>query len=118
MKTVYVTELTSSDYEEKTSGKGIVLVDIWAPWCGPCKILSPIIDEVASDFGPKVLVGKMNADDNMDLCGTLGIRSIPTLIFYKDGKIREKRVGAVSKTDITKVIDDLLSESENEDHSF
>lgn len=112
---VYVTEITSENYDEKIASNDVVMVDIWAPWCGPCKILSPTVDEVASELGSKVLVGKMNADENMDFCATLGIRSIPTLLFYKGGKLQEKKVGALSKADIISVLNGLVDVTKAED---
>lgn len=109
-----IVEINSENFQEKIDSHDVVLVDIWAPWCGPCKILSPTVDQVAHEMGSKVLVGKMNADDNMDFCTKLGVRSIPTLLFYKSGKVHEKKVGAVSKTDITNILNSMIVESDVE----
>lgn len=104
----YVTELNSENYDEKIKSSEIVIVDIHAPWCNPCKTLSPIIDQVAAEIGNKCLVGKLNADQNGDLCQRLEIRNIPTLLYYKDGELKERTVGIKSKKDILATVEKLL----------
>jgi len=99
----YITDLNSDNFQEKTKS-GFVLVDIMADWCQPCKALSPIIDEISSEFGQSVLVGKMDADKNMDLVKSLGVRNIPTVLLYKDGKIVDRFSGLKSKSDIINLI--------------
>lgn len=100
----YVTELTDDNYNQFVE-KGVVLVDIHAVWCGPCKVIGPIIDEISSDYKGKVSVGKLNADENKETITELGIRNIPTIFLYKDGEVVEKFVGAVPKSSITDSIE-------------
>ncbi len=85
-----------------------VLVDFWAPWCGPCKSLAPILDEVASHFDGKVTVVKLNVDDNPDTPSKFGVRGIPTLLLFKDGQVAATHVGLINKADLTQFIDNHL----------
>lgn len=94
---------TSFDSEVLKSEKP-VLVDFWAPWCGPCKALAPVIDELSQEYSDKVKVGKVNVDDNPDISMQYGIRSIPTLIVFKNGEVFEQVIGAVPKSEIEKVL--------------
>lgn len=87
---------------------GLVLVDFWATWCGPCQIMGPVIDELAGEYEGKVKVGKCNVDDNPATAAKYGIMSIPTLIVFKDGEVLEKMVGANSKDGIKAKIDALM----------
>lgn len=86
-----------------------VLVDFWAPWCGPCRALAPAIDEISKEYEGKALTVKINVDDNPETSSTYGIRSIPTLIFFKDGKEAHRKVGSSSKEDLKKQLDELIS---------
>lgn len=110
----YITELNSGNFETFKQNK-LSLVDVWAPWCGPCKLISPIIDQVSSDYQGQLSVGKLNADDNKELVKELGIRNIPALLFYKDGQplIDDygnpvKLVGSVTKSRLEEVINQYL----------
>jgi thioredoxin 1 len=86
-----------------------VLVDYWAEWCGPCKMISPILDEVASSYNGKLQIAKMNVDDNRDIPAKFGIRGIPTLMLFKDGQLAATKVGAMSKAQLTAFIDQQLA---------
>ncbi|MCL6639351.1 MAG: thioredoxin [Firmicutes bacterium] len=85
-----------------------VVVDFWAPWCGPCRSMAPIIDDLAKEFEGKVKVGKVNVDENRTLAGNYGVMSIPTLIFFKGGKAEGQLVGYTPKASLVKKIDGLL----------
>jgi thioredoxin 1 len=87
-----VIELNGSGYEEATKS-GVVLVDFWAPWCGPCKMQTPILEKVAAEVGDKAVIAKVNVDENPELAAKYGIRSIPTLILLKDGENKQQFVG-------------------------
>ena len=85
-----------------------VVIDFWATWCGPCKRIAPIIDELAAEYEGKVLIGKYNVDDYDDVSGEYGIRNIPTLLFFKGGQLVDKHVGAGTKAEIEEQIKKLL----------
>ena len=85
-----------------------VLVDYWAEWCGPCKMIAPILDEVAESYGDKLQVAKMNVDENRDVPAKFGIRGIPTLMLFKGGQLAATKVGALSKAQLTAFIDSHL----------
>ena len=85
-----------------------VLVDYWAEWCGPCKMIAPILEEVASEYGEKIKVCKMNIDENQDTPPRYGIRGIPTLILFKNGEVEATKVGALSKTQLQSFLDDNI----------
>ena len=108
MITTYVTEVTSDNFDEKIKSSEIAIIDIWAEWCGPCKQLSPIIDEVSSELGTKVLVGKMDADANLDFVKTLNVRNIPTILYYKNGEVVERTNGLKTKNEILSIVNKLL----------
>ena len=110
----YVTELNGENYDDFVK-EGIVLVDIWAPWCGPCKMISPIVDQISSDYVDQIKVGKCDADAHRDKVMELGVRNIPTIFFYKDGQIVESTHGSVTKKKLTEIIDGLLSPAESVD---
>jgi thioredoxin 1 len=100
----YITELNEENYD-KFVESGIVLVDIKTNWCGPCKVLSPIIDEISSDYQGRITVGKLDADGARDIITKLGVRNIPTLLLYKDGEVVERNVGMIKKEGICDLIE-------------
>lgn len=100
-------ELTASNFDEVTS-KGVSLVDFWAPWCGPCRMVAPVIEELAADFEGKANVCKVNTDEEQELAVKYGIRSIPTILFFKDGEIVDQMIGASSKQAFKEKLDSLL----------
>ena len=85
-----------------------VLVDYWAEWCGPCKLIAPILDEVSRDYGDKLQVAKVNVDENQEIASKYGIRGIPTLMLFKDGKVATTKVGALSRTQLQAFLDESL----------
>ncbi len=87
-----------------------VLVDYWAEWCGPCKMIAPILDEMATAYNGKLQITKMNVDENREIPGKFGIRGIPTLMLFKDGKLAATKVGALSKSQMAAFIDENLKE--------
>jgi thioredoxin 1 len=86
-----------------------VLVDYWAEWCGPCKMIAPILDEVAGTYGDKLQIAKMNVDENREIPAKFGIRGIPTLMLFKNGELAATKVGAMSKAQLTAFLDQQLS---------
>jgi thioredoxin 1 len=111
---VNVTELTDNNFGGFISN-GISLVDIWAPWCGPCRMISPIIDELSDEYKDKeIKFGKLNADDNSETVSKLGVRNIPTILIYKDGEVVERTVGMVSKNQLKDLIDNHLQVENNQ----
>ncbi len=104
-----VVELTESNWQSEVLDSSVpVLVDFWAPWCGPCKAVGPVVAELAEDNEGKLKVGKLNVDDARGIAGQYQIRSIPTLLLFKDGKVVTQRVGAGTKQDLQTLLDKTL----------
>lgn len=99
-------ELTKETIELTKSG--VALVDFWAPWCGPCRMLAPAIDELSSEFEGKALIAKVNIDEEPDLATEFGIRSVPTILFFKDGQLVDTVIGAQAKQALADKINSLL----------
>ncbi|MGA2732904.1 MAG: thioredoxin [Syntrophobacteraceae bacterium] len=100
-----IIEVTDSSFEQEVLQSELpVLVDFWAPWCGPCRAIAPVVEELSADYGPKLKVVKCNVDDNPKVPGKYGIRAIPTLIIFKGGNVSEQITGAVAKSQITAAI--------------
>jgi len=107
--TVMAVELTDANFEELAinSDKPVV-VDFWAEWCGPCRMVGPVVEELANDYEGKAVVGKVNVDHNSDVSQRFGIRNIPTILFLKNGEVVDKSVGAVPKNVLQEKLDALL----------
>jgi len=102
-------EINETNFEsEVLQSTQPVLVDFWAEWCGPCKMLAPVLDEIANEQADRIKIGKVNLDENPALAGRLGIQSIPTLLYFADGRLHHQTVGAVSKKRIVSDLEALV----------
>ncbi|HEX6159131.1 MAG TPA: thioredoxin [Thermoanaerobaculia bacterium] len=100
-----VQEITDSNFEALVNGGKPVFVDFWAPWCGPCRIVGPIVEELAPNYDGKAVIGKLNVDDNPNVAQRFGVTSIPTLMMFKEGKLVDRMVGAAPKNALQTFID-------------
>ena len=108
MASPHVKTATDQNFETDVLKSSLpVLVDFWAVWCGPCRALAPVIDEIASENAGKINVFKLNVDENPDTAGRFGIRGIPTVLFFKDGKVAKQSVGVLPKAEIQKIVNGL-----------
>ena len=104
-----IIEVTDDSFEDEVLKSGEpVLVDYWAEWCGPCKMIAPVLEEIATDYNGKIKVVKLNIDDNPDTPPKFGIRGIPTLMLFKGGEVEATKVGALSKSQLTAFIDSSI----------
>ena len=103
-----MTVITEQNFAEIVAANKSLRIDFWATWCGPCRMLAPTVDAIASEYEGKVAVGKCDVDDAQELAIQLGIRNIPTLVFFKDGKVVDRLVGLVSKQDIEKKLVEIV----------
>lgn len=101
-------EITDNNFEEIIGSDKPVLVDFWAEWCGPCKMIGPIVEELAGEYDGKAVIGKVDVDNNPQVSAKFGIRSIPTLLVFKGGEIVDKQIGAVPKNVLSQKIDAQL----------
>ncbi|MFV1884601.1 MAG: thioredoxin [Balneola sp.] len=103
-------EFTDSNFDEEVlKSEHPVLVDFWAEWCGPCRMIGPVVEEMASEYAGKAKIGKVNVDHNPEVSVKYGIRSIPALLIFKDGQVVDQIIGAVPKTHLTKQLDAQLN---------
>ncbi len=102
-------EITDNNFEEIINSDQPVLIDFWAEWCGPCKMIGPVVEELAGDFEGKAVIGKVDVDANPEVSAKFGIRSIPTLLVFKNGEVVDKQIGAVPKN----VLSDKLTAQMN-----
>ncbi|SET41790.1 thioredoxin TrxA [Thalassotalea agarivorans] len=101
-----IVQLTDAGFDaDVLNASGPVLVDFWAEWCGPCKMIAPILNDVAEEYAGQVTIGKLNIDQNPDTAPKYGVRGIPTLILFKDGAVVDTKVGALSKTQLKEFLD-------------
>lgn len=104
-----VVELDDASFDETVHSSDVpVLVDFWAPWCGPCKMMAPIIEEISSEYAEKAKICKLNTDEARDSAMEFSIQAIPTVILFKGGQVQKKWVGLTSKKDMTEAIDELV----------
>ena len=101
-------EITDSNFQEILAERRPVVMDFWAPWCGPCKMVGPIIDELATEYEGKVIIGKCDVDENGDVAAEYGIRNIPTVLFFKNGELVDKQVGSAPKSAYVAKIEAIL----------
>ncbi len=94
--------------KEILEATNVALVDFWAPWCGPCKMIGPFIEEIAQEYAGKITVGKVNVDESSQIASQYGIMSIPTIIFFKAGKVMSQHIGAISKAELKKLVEKNL----------
>ena len=101
-------EFTDENIKEIINSGKPVVIDFWAEWCGPCRMVGPLVKELATEYEGRVHIGKMNVDDNVETPETYGIRNIPTILFFKDGLLVDKQIGATQKTVIANKVEALL----------
>lgn len=101
-------EITDANFKSLLAEGTPLVVDFWAPWCGPCKMMLPIVDELAGEYEGKVRIGKLNVDENPEVCEEFGIMNIPTMLFFRNGELVNRHVGACRKSDLEQIITTLL----------
>jgi len=109
MGSEHLVEITDANYEQEVLQSDVpVMVDLWAEWCGPCRLIAPIVDELAEEYAGKVKVGKLDVDSNRQTATKLSIQAIPTLLLFKDGQVVKKIVGVQAKKDLKAALEELL----------
>ncbi len=110
MSNALIKHITDANFEtEVLQSKKAVLVDFWAEWCGPCKMIAPVLDEISGPYADKLQITKLNVDENRDIPAKFGIRGIPTLMLFKDGQLAATKVGALGKAQLTAFLDQQLA---------
>ncbi|QCI20713.1 thioredoxin TrxA [Buchnera aphidicola (Brachycaudus cardui)] len=105
-----IIKLTDENFQEKVlQKKGFILVDFWAPWCNPCKILAPILEEISQEYNDNVVIGKLNIEEHPNTAPVYSIRSIPTLLLFKNGQVLSTKVGALSKLQLKEFLDENIN---------
>src|SRR5207247_492599 len=104
-------KVTDATFDGVVTSERPVLIDFWAPWCGPCRVVGPVLEEIASELGDQVTIGKVNVDEHPALASRFGIQAIPQLLFFKDGAEKDRLVGAVPKREILKRLENLAGGS-------
>jgi thioredoxin 1 len=102
-------KLTDADFDAQVKAHPLMLVDFWAEWCGPCRMIAPVLEELAGEYAGRLTVGKLNVDENRQIAARFGIRSIPTLLFFRDGARVEQVIGAHPKATLKAKIEQLLN---------
>ncbi|MBJ48340.1 MAG: thioredoxin [Candidatus Marinimicrobia bacterium] len=102
--------LNDENFDVAVEGDLPVLVDFWAEWCGPCKMLTPVINELSNDFAKKAIIAKVNVDESPNVAQKFSIRSIPSLLFFKNGEVKDQLVGVASKQDISDIMEKLIND--------
>ena len=102
-----IVHVTGATFDGVVTSERAVLIDFWAPWCGPCRAIAPVLEEIAQELGDKVTIGKVNVDEHPDLAVRFGVQAIPQLLFFKEGALKDKLVGAVPKRELVKRLDAL-----------
>jgi len=111
MASLQVQTITSSNFDEKVlKSTAPVMVDFWAAWCGPCKMIAPVVEQIADQYAEKLAVGKLNVDDQSDIAVRYGVMSIPTILFFKDGEVVGKVVGYKPAVELARTVDQVLAE--------
>jgi thioredoxin 1 len=100
-------KVTDATFDGVVTSERPVVIDFWAPWCGPCRVIAPVLEEIAGELGDQVTIGKVNVDEHPALASRFGIQSIPQLLFFKDGAEKDRVVGAVPKREILKRLESL-----------
>ena len=108
MPNAKILKMTDADFDTQVKAQPLLVVDFWAEWCGPCRMIAPALEELASEYADRLAVGKVNVDENRQIAARFGIRSIPTLLFFRDGSRVDQVVGAHPKATIKAKIDQLL----------